>query len=112
MFTSALLLEVFSVAAIMTDGHVEEDPMYGLQGNQTSILLTLLVGTPKTSVYAAPVDNEEAFHRRITVAYHIIRNYPGIFERMRRFVMRRVETCIESYGGHFEHFMLNVPFQL
>jgi hypothetical protein len=62
-----------------------------------------LWGTPKTSVYAAPVDNEEAFHSSIAVAYHIIRNYPGIFEWMRRFVMRRVETCIESHGEHFEH---------
>jgi hypothetical protein len=28
---------------------------------------------------------------------------PGILERMRRSMMGRVEACIESHGGHFEH---------
>jgi hypothetical protein len=42
--TSDLLCEVFSVTAIMTDGQVEQDPLYGLHGNQTSILLILPVG--------------------------------------------------------------------
>jgi hypothetical protein len=34
-----------------------------------------------------------------------IRIYPGIFERMRRSMMGRVEACIESHGGHFEHLL-------
>jgi hypothetical protein len=63
----------------------------------------LPVGTPKTIVYAAPVDNEEALHHRIVDACQTIRNYPGIFERMRRPMMRCVEAFIESHGGHFEH---------
>jgi hypothetical protein len=46
--------------------------------------------------YAAPVDNEEAL--RIVDACHSIRNYPGIFDRMRRSVMRRIEACVESHG--------------
>jgi hypothetical protein len=25
---------------------------------------------------------------------------------------RRVEACIESRGGHFEHFIINDPFQI
>jgi hypothetical protein len=54
----------------------------------------LPVGTPKTPVYAAPVDNEEALHHRIVDACQTIRNYPGIFGRMRRSMMRRVEACI------------------
>jgi hypothetical protein len=39
-------------------------------------------------VYAAPVDNEEALHRRIVDACQTIGNYPGIFERMWRSMMR------------------------
>jgi hypothetical protein len=63
----------------------------------------LPVGTPKTLVYAAPVDNEEASHHRIVDACQTIRNYPGIFKWMRRSMMRRVEVFIESHGRHFEH---------
>jgi hypothetical protein len=61
----------------------------------------LPVGTPETLVYGAPIDNEEALHHRIVDACQTIRNCPGIFERMRRSMMRRVEACIESHGGHF-----------
>jgi hypothetical protein len=63
----------------------------------------LPVGTPKLLAYAAPVDNEEALHHRIVDACQTIRNYPAIFERMLRSMMRCVEACIESRGGHFEH---------
>jgi hypothetical protein len=31
---------------------------------------------------------------------------PGISERMRRSKMRRVGTCTEPHGGHFEHILL------
>jgi hypothetical protein len=65
----------------------------------------LPVGIPKTLVYAAPVDNEEALHHRIVGACQTIRYYPGILERMRRPMMVRVEACIESHGGHFEHLL-------
>jgi hypothetical protein len=64
----------------------------------------LPVGTPKALVYAAPVDNEEALHIRIVDACQTIRNYSGIFERMRR-SMRRVEACIESHGDNSEHLL-------
>jgi hypothetical protein len=56
-----------------------------------------LWGNTKSLVYAASVDNEWTFHRQT------IRNYPGIFERMRRSMMRRVEAGTESHGGRFEH---------
>jgi hypothetical protein len=56
----------------------------------------------KTLVYAAPVDNEGALHHRTVDACQTIRIYPGIFERMRWSMMRRVEACTESHG-HFEH---------
>jgi hypothetical protein len=67
--------------------------------------LNPLWGHLKTLVYAAPVDNEEALHRRIVDACQTIPNCPSIFERMRRSMMRRVEACIESHGGHFEHLL-------
>jgi hypothetical protein len=63
----------------------------------------LPVGTPKTLVYAAPVDNEEALHHRTVDTCQTIRNFPGIFERMQRSMRRRVKACIEYHGGHFEH---------
>jgi hypothetical protein len=54
-------------------------------------------------VYAVPADNEEAPHLRTVDACQTVRNYLGIFEWMRRSMMRRVEAPIESHGGHFEH---------
>jgi hypothetical protein len=44
----------------------------------------LPVEIPKSFVYAAPVDNEEALHNRTADACQTICNYPGIFERMLR----------------------------
>jgi hypothetical protein len=58
-------------------------------------------GHLKTLVYAVPVDNEEALHHRNGDACQTLHNYPAILERMRRSVMRRVEACTESHGGHF-----------
>jgi hypothetical protein len=57
-----------------------------------------LWGHLNTLVYAAPVDNEETLHHRIVDACQTIRNYPRIFERMRRSTMRRVEARTESHG--------------
>jgi hypothetical protein len=65
----------------------------------------LPLGTPKTLVSAAPVDNEEALHHCIGNVCQTIRNYPDIFERMRRSMMGSVEAYIEFYGGHFEHLL-------
>jgi hypothetical protein len=70
-----------------------------------NILDFYLWGHLKTLVYAAPVDNEEALHRRIMDACQTIRNCPGIFVGMRRPVMGHIEWCIESRGGHFEHLL-------
>jgi hypothetical protein len=57
----------------------------------------LPVGTLKTLVYTAPVENKEALHPHTVDACQTIRNYPGIFERMWRSMMRHIETCIESH---------------
>jgi hypothetical protein len=56
----------------------------------------LPVRTPKSLVYAAPVDNEEPLQHRMVDACQTIRNYPDIFEWMWRSMMRRVEACIED----------------
>jgi hypothetical protein len=63
----------------------------------------LPVGTLKTLVYAAPVDNEKTLHHRNVDACHIIRNCPGVFERQS--AMRHFEACIESHGDHFERLL-------
>jgi hypothetical protein len=57
-----------------------------------------LWGHVKTLVYSDSVDNEKAAHHRIVDAWQTIRN----FEHMWRSMMRRVEACIESHGGHFK----------
>jgi hypothetical protein len=59
-----------------------------------------LWGHLKTLVYAVPIDNEEALDHRILDACQTIRNYLGVFKRMRWSMKRRVEACIESHGGH------------
>jgi hypothetical protein len=56
----------------------------------------------KSLVYAALVDNEVA---RIVDVCQNICNYPGICERMQQSMMRRVEACIESHGGHAEQLL-------
>jgi hypothetical protein len=56
-------------------------------------------------VHATPFGSEEALHNRIVDACQNIRNCPGISERIRLSVMRRVEACPESHGGHFEHLL-------
>jgi hypothetical protein len=42
-------------------------------------------------------------HIALWMSCQSIRNYPGIFKRMRRSLMRRIEACIEFHGGHFEN---------
>jgi hypothetical protein len=63
-----------------------------------------LWGHLKTLVYAAPVDNEEALHHRIVDVCQAIRNHPGIFERMRRSMMKRVEASPFSNKSQIKFF--------
>jgi hypothetical protein len=67
-------------------------------------------GPLKTLVYEALVDTEEALHYRIVDASQTIRNYPGISERMRRSMVRRVKACTEFHGGHSEHLLQMYSF--
>jgi hypothetical protein len=62
-----------------------------------------LRGHIKTVVYAALADNEEALQHHIVDACQTIRNYPRMFERKRRSMVRRVGERIKSFGEHFEH---------
>jgi hypothetical protein len=66
--------------------------------------LNPLWGHVKALVCAAPVDNEEALHHRIVDACQTIRNYRGVFERMRLCMMRRVDACIEDIlSSHYKY---------
>jgi hypothetical protein len=67
------------------------------RSHDLNLLDFYVLGHLKAPVYATPVDNEEALHHRIVDACQTIRNCLGIFERMRWFMMRRVEACIESH---------------
>jgi hypothetical protein len=67
------------------------------------------VRTPKPLVYAAPVDNEDDLNRRISDACQIIRNYPGVFLRMQRCMMRCVERVLNAVEDTVS---TNVLFQL
>jgi hypothetical protein len=88
---------------IMTDGYVEENPIaWTPRSPDFNPPDFHLWGYLKPLVYAAPVDNEEAFHHRIVDACQTIRNQHGFFEQMRRSMMRRVELCSESHREHFE----------
>jgi hypothetical protein len=58
---------------------------------------------PLHDLHAPPVGTPcQTLHRRIVDACQTIRNCPGVSERMRRSMMRRVEACTESHGGHFD----------
>jgi hypothetical protein len=65
----------------------------------------LAVGTPKTLVYAAPLDNKEALHHPIVDPCQTTRNYHGISEQMWRSMAGHVKMGTESCGGHFGHLL-------
>jgi hypothetical protein len=62
-------------------------------------------GHLRAFVYTAPVDNKEALHHHLVDACQTVCNYPGIFEWLQWSMMRCVEACVESHGGHFEHLL-------
>jgi hypothetical protein len=103
----AILCDMFSITPIMTGGPTAWPPC----SPDLNLLNFYPWGHLKTPVYAAPVDNEEALHHRIMDACQTICNYPGISEWMWRSMMRCVEVCTESHGGHFEHLYM-YPFSL
>lgn len=62
-----------------------------------------LWGHLKTLVYNSPIDTIEELELRISNGIEMIKQTPGIFERVRRSMRRRLNACIENNGGHFEH---------
>jgi hypothetical protein len=63
-----------------------------------------LWGHLKPFVYATP-DKGKARNLRIVDACQTNRNYPGIYERMQRSAMRRVDALTESQGEHSEYML-------
>ncbi|KAJ4431746.1 hypothetical protein ANN_20350 [Periplaneta americana] len=64
-----------------------------------------LWGHLKQLVYGADIPDQETLHRRVMEACETIRHHPGVFERVRQSIIRRVHACLEARGGHFEHWL-------
>lgn len=62
-------------------------------------------GHLKSLVYAQPIPDIETLRQRIIDSCNTIRNQPGIFERVRGSMQRRMHSCINSNGGHIEHLL-------
>jgi hypothetical protein len=62
------------------------------------------------SLYAAPIDKEETFHYRRVDTCETTLNYPGIFKRMWRSMVRGIEACVQSHGEHSEHWLQMYSF--
>jgi hypothetical protein len=54
-------------------------------------------------VYTSAVDTVEELQHRIKSACQQISNEPGVFERIRNSMWRRVQCCVQMQGQHFEH---------
>lgn len=64
-----------------------------------------LWGHLKQLVYTTPIENVEELRNRIIASCRTIRQTPGIFERVRQSMRRRIEACIEVEGRHFQQFL-------
>lgn len=64
-----------------------------------------LWGHLKTLVYDSPVDTIEELRIRIINGIQRIRQTPGIFERVRQSMRRRLDACILNEGKHFENLL-------
>lgn len=62
-------------------------------------------GYLKMLVYSTPVENIDDLRNRIMESCDVIRNNPHIFERIRNSLRKRLESCILSEGGHFQHLL-------
>lgn len=62
-------------------------------------------GHLKSLVYETPVPSAEELIGRIVDACERIRETPGIFERVRQSLRRRLRACIDAEGRHFEQFL-------
>lgn len=64
-----------------------------------------LWGYLKTLVYATPINTVQELRERIINSCEVIRNTPGIFERVRQSMVRRMEACVLVNGGHFQQLL-------
>lgn len=62
-------------------------------------------GHLKTMVYATPVNNVEQLRERIEDGCRRIREMPGVLERVRESMGRRLRQCVIANGGHIEHLL-------
>lgn len=64
-----------------------------------------LWGHLKSLVYTTPVENVDDLRNRIIAGCNTIRNDPGVFERVRQSMRRRMDSCIQAGGNHFQQFL-------
>lgn len=62
-------------------------------------------GYLKSLVYQTPVENVAELRERIVNGCNVIRQIPGVFERVRVSLSNRLDRCIDMNGGHFEHML-------
>jgi hypothetical protein len=98
----AVLCDVFSMTALLTDGGPTAWPPRSPDFNPLDVYLWDHLNTAN---YAASFNKLQTLHHRIVDTYKTVRSCLDMYERMRRFIMRWVEACIMSHGAHFEHFL-------
>ena len=64
-----------------------------------------LWGHLKGIVYSEPIPDVQTLEQHIRAACDAIRIEPGIFERVRQSLLRRVQGCLEARGSHFQHLL-------
>lgn len=64
-----------------------------------------LWGYLKSLVYQTPVENMEELQERVVNGCNVIRQNPGVFERVRVSLRNRIDRCLDMNGGHFEHML-------
>jgi len=63
------------------------------------------ISTLLTRLKMPPVHDIQDLRDRITAGCETIRCTPGIFERVRESMRRRVTACIQKNGEHFQHLL-------
>lgn len=64
-----------------------------------------LWGYLKSLVYRNPIESVDELKERIIMSCETIRRIPGVFERVRKSMTKRLNRCIEMHGGHIEHLL-------
>jgi transposase len=59
----------------------------------------------RSLVYTSAVDTVEELQHRIEGVCQQIRNEPGVTERIRNSMRRRVQCCVQMQGQRFEHLL-------